>query len=667
MSRRSPLCLALALLVARAAGAQSPDPQASPVDEMVIRGVRTGELAGEPTAFGELIRTGDYVAERKSLADLLSEQPGVFVRRFGGAGDPAELSIRGSTSQQVAVSIDGVRANSALTGGFDLSRVCVPLVDEIELARGAGATREGSGAIGGAINLVTRSGSPEATNRVSGSGGAFDTWEGSAFRSASTSLGDRSLDYSLGYCGLRTKGDFEFARPEFEGPDGDTVSFEPSHAKRINNERTQHGATLGLGSRVGPGTLRLGEYFSYSDGGEPGIDCCNGEDAGQNPDASSTDWSNLAQLRYETDALTRAHEGLQLALYHRYEDSQYHDPLRALFGDPVDTRAGISTPGARAESAWQLQLGPVAQRLGLGLDGFRDHLDADAQPSHARATGAVRLSDEIGFWDGRALLVPALRAEKTEGFDLQWIPALGARLQPWDWLRLRANATRAYRTPDFDELYHPDQGFIRGNPDLEAEDAWSFDAGFELALAQLGPIADAQLAASWFRREIDDSIVWVQINATTIAPVNTGEATMQGVELALSFRVTDYVRVSLNHTELDSERDATSEDLPGVPKRESFARVQLGPPDLVKLVGEWQRTDDLLVAEGGGRSLPDRSVWNASLSLNLAGLRWLRLERWSNALWVYVEGNNLSDEAVRDTLAFPQPGRNLAAGFEAIW
>ena len=142
---------------------------------------------------------------------------------------------------------------------------------------------------------------------------------------------------------------------------------------------------------------------------------------------------------------------------------------------------------------------------------------------------------------------------------------------------------------------------------------------------------------------------------------------MQGVELALSFRVTDYVRVTLNHTELDSERNATNEDLPGVPKRESFARVQLGPPDLVKLVGEWQRTDDLLVAEGGGRSLPDRSVWNASLSLNLAGLRWLRLERWSNALWVYVEGNNLSDEAVRDTLAFPQPGRNLAAGFEAIW
>jgi outer membrane cobalamin receptor len=667
VARIPPVCAALALLAAHAAGAQAPAEPETPADEMVIRGVRTGELPGEPTAFGELLRTGDFVAERKDLADLLSEQAGVFVRRFGGAGDRAEVSIRGSTSEQVAVSIDGIRANSALTGGFDLSRVCIPLVEEIAIARGAGATREGSGAVGGAIDLVTRSGSAEPVNRVSGSGGAYDTWEGSAFRAASAGLGDRSLDYSLGYCGLHTKGDFEFARASYEDPDGNTSEFDPDRSTRINNERTQHGATLGLGSRIGPGTLRLAEYFAYSDGGEPGVDCCNGDDAGQNPEADSTDWSNLAQLRYESDPLTRAHDGLQLALYHRYEDSEYEDPLRAPFGDPVHTRAGISTPGARATSAWRLDLGPVAQRFEVGLDGWSDHLDADMQPSRSRATGAVRLSDEVSFWDARALLVPALRAEKTEGFDFEWIPALGALVEPWDWLRLRANATRAYRTPDFDELYHPDQGFLRGNPDLEPEDAWSFDTGFELLLAQLGPVADTHFTASVFRREIDDSIVWVQINQTTIAPINTGEATLQGVELALSFRVTDWARVTLNHTELDSERDSTGEELPGVPKRESFARLQLGPPDLVKLVGEWQRTDELLVDEGTGSYLPDRSVWNASFSLNLAALRWLRLERWSHALWVYVEGNNLSDEAVRDALTFPQPGRSFAGGFEASW
>ena len=193
-------------------------------------------------------------------------------------------------------------------------------------------------------------------------------------------------------------------------------------------------------------------------------------------------------------------------------------------------------------------------------------------------------------------------------------PGLGAVLSPLPWLRLRANAGRAYRLPNFDELFHPDQGFIRGNPDLEPEDAWNFDAGVELELAQLGPLADARLVAGYFRREIDDAIVWVLRSPTTLAPINTGEATSQGVELTLSFRVTDYMRVWLNHTELDSERDLTGERLPGQPERESFARVQLGPPSLWKLVGEWQRTDDILVDEGGGTFLPDRSVWNASAS-----------------------------------------------------
>jgi outer membrane cobalamin receptor len=671
-----PCAAGSALWLALAASAQpapdpasaQPAPDAAParereIEELVVLGVRTGQVPGDPTAFGDVLATDDYTAEGRELADLLSEQAGVFVRRFGSAGDRAELSIRGSTAQQVVVAIDGVRANSALGGGLDLSRVCLPLVSEVEISRGMGATREGSGAVGGVVNLRTRSGGSRPETRVAASGGAFDTWEGSLFRS------DRigALDVDAGWCGLRTEGDFEFARPEFEGPDGNTEAFDPDSATRINNERTQHGATLGLGAPVGPGRLRLSDFFVHSRGGEPGFDCCNGEDAGQNPRADSTDWSNLAQLRYEADPFLPAQTSAALGAYHRYEDSQYHDPLRALFGDPVDVRAAISTVGGAAESAFELPVGPLAQRVSLALDGRRDDLESDSQRSRARATGAFALADEIGAFGGRLLLVPALRGEATEGFDFEWLPAAGLVASPWEWLRLRANATRAYRTPNFDELYHPDQGYIRGNPDLDPEEAWSFDAGFELALARLGPLADARLAASWFRREIDDSIVWVQINASTLAPVNTGEATAQGVELALSFRVTEWLRVVASHTELDSERDATGRRLPGQPERESFVRAQLGPPERWKLVGEWQRTGDILVSEGGERYLPARDVWNARAAYDLAAPRWLGLSRFVSELWVYVEGNNLSDEAVRDTLAFPQPGRNLAAGFEARW
>jgi outer membrane cobalamin receptor len=660
---------ALALLAVTAAsaqpsGADGDDEPESDVDEVVVFGVRTGEIEGDPTAFGDVLDVDAYTAESKDLPDLLSEQAGVFVRRFGGAADPAEVSIRGSTSQQVLVTIDGVRANSALTGGVDLTRVCLPLLERVEIARGAGATREGSGAVGGVVDLVTREGGGEPETRVAASGGSFDTWQGSLFHSGRV----ESLDYHAGYCGLGTEGDFEFGRVTVIGPDGIPSPTDPDHATRINNERIQHGATLGAGLPLGPGRLRFGDFFVHSRGGEPGFDDDSSTtDAGQNPRADSTDWSNLAQLRYATDPLMPAHEGLELGVYHRYESDDFHDPLRAQFGAYTDVNTHISTLGGQTASRWDVTLGPVQQRLGVELDGFQDALGSDEQRSRERITGAARIYDELSVWEERLLLVPALRAEKSEGFDLEWIPGVGAVASPLAWLRLRANAGRAYRVPNFDELFHPDQGFIRGDPDLQPEDAWNFDAGFELLLAQLGPFADARLVAGVFRREIDDAIVWVQVSPSTLAPVNTGEATSQGVELALSFQLTDYVRVTLNHTELDSERDRTGKRLPGQPKRESYARLQLGPPKAWKLVGEWQRTDELLVNEGGGSFLADRDVWHASAALNLAAIRWLPVERWLPELWVYAAGNNLSDEAVRDARAFPQPGRSWTGGVEARW
>jgi len=658
---------ALAALAASAAMAQTPpapakpDDAPAPADVIVVEGVRPGRLE-DPTAFGDVISTDDYEAESQDLADLLEQQVGVSVRRFGGAGDRSEVSIRGSTASQVVVAIDGVRANSMLTGGMDLSHICVPLIDRVEISRGAGAVREGSGAVGGVVNLVTRGAEERPESRASLTGGAWNTWEGSAFRAAR----EGRFDYSLGYCGLQTDGDFEFARPQFEGPDGVPSPFVPSKATRINNERTQHGATLGAGVQLGPGELRFGDYFVHSDGGEPGLDDGSGEDAGQNPKASSTDWSNLAQLRYVAPGFLPAQESLELGLYQRTEDSQYHDPL-ALFDAPKDVRAKIATLGSQIASGWHMGLGPVEGRLDVALDGSRDAFSSDQQQDRDRMTGAFRMQSELGVLEDRVLFVPALRGEETEGFGFEWIPAAGVVVSPWSWLRLRANAGRAYRAPSFDELYYPDQGSIRGNPNLDPEEAWNFDAGFELLFDQVGPIEDAHFVASWFRRDIDNSIVWVEVNNGTIAPVNTGEATAQGVELSLRFQLTPYLRVALNHTELDTERNATGKAIPGQPDRESFARVQLGPPDAWKLVGEMLYTGKILVNEGGGRYLPSRTVWNASAAYNVASLTALPLSRWLSRFWIFVQGNNLGDEAVRDTIAFPQPGRNLSAGFEASW
>jgi vitamin B12 transporter len=657
------LALAAASLFAQSIGAQEPAREELDADaeQIVVFGVRTGELDPIPGASQDVLFTDDYTAEHKDLADLLSDAEGVYVRRFGGAGDRSELSIRGSSPSQVVVTIDGVRANSVLTGGLDLSRVCLPLLDRVEIVRGAGSTQEGSGAIGGVVNLVTRSAAPGSETRAAFSGGAFETYEGSALQSGW--LG--GLDYSLGYCGFATEGDFEFARPT-ETIDGVEIGFEPDIAKRLNNDRLQHGGTLALGAPLAGGEVRLSDYTAYSEGGEPGTDSGNGIEAGQATEARSRDWSNLAQLRWERASPSGLGGDLELALHHRYESTHFRNPV-VLNAAPIDVDARLQAVGGRIADGWRKRWRRHSNELDLQIDGGHDWLRADDQRPRDRSRAAGALAETLRLFDERIAISLRARLDWAQRFGTELLPAAGLVLAPLPWLRLRGQAERAYRVPNFDELYHPDEGFLRGNEELEAEDALNFDAGVELRFAEVGPFSDLELRGGWFRREIDESIVWILINPRTIQPVNTGEATADGYELAASVRLTRFVRASANHTWIDSRREENGARLPGQPKHETFARLQLGPEEVWKLVGELQYVGEILVNAGGSRRLPERTVWNASAALNLVEVPGVPLERWITELWIFGAVDNIGDRAVRDAVSFPQPGRSATFGIEGHW
>ena len=138
--------------------------------------------------------------------------------------------------------------------------------------------------------------------------------------------------------------------------------------------------------------------------------------------------------------------------------------------------------------------------------------------------GALALDAQWEAFGGRLLVAPAFRLDWSQGFGIRALPALGVRLEALTGLSLLANLTPAFRIPSFDELFHPDEGYIRGNPDLEAEEALEFDAGFEYRRAFLKRSIEIRTTASYFYRDVEDSIVWVQINDRSLQPVNTGPA-----------------------------------------------------------------------------------------------------------------------------------------------
>lgn len=655
------VALVVSLTAISAAGGEREQGVWEGVEEVEVLGMRPGRLPPIPGASTDVLFPDDFQAENKSLADLLSESAGVNVRAFGGPGDPSEVSIRGSTPSQVVVTLDGVRANSILTGGLDLSRLCLPLVDRVEITRGAGSTREGSGAVGGVVNLVTRAADPERTTRAQMTGGAFDTWKGSLLHSDVRG----GVEYSAGYCGLTTDGDFEFARPT-ERIEGVDAPFVPDTTKRFNNDRVQHGGSLAVATPFAGGRIRLSDYATYTSGGEPGIDSGNGVSAGQTLQARSHDVSNLAQLRFEREGPERLGHAFEAQLYHRFERSHFRNP-EVVFRDPIDVDVRLQTLGLRAEDRIARPLFGQAQEFAVRVDASQDWLRSSERTGRARPQAAAAIEERLPLFARRLTLGAGLRLDWTDGFDPQLLPSAGLVIAPWSWIRARGQVGRAYRAPSFDELFHPDEGFLRGNPDLSPEDAWNFDAALELDFARAGPFTHLRLTGGWFRREIDESVVWVLINPRTIAPINTGSATAQGYELAASIDWTRFLRLSANHTRTDSDRDATGERLPGQAREETFVRLRVGPEDAWKLVAELEHVGEILVSEGGSRRLPARTVWNLSASIDLARIDALALGRLVEALWLFARIDNLTDQAVRDSISFPQPGRNASAGVEVTF
>ncbi len=92
-----------------------------------------------------------------SVDDLLRYIPGIEVQQRGPQGAQADITIRGGTFQQVLVIIDGVKLNDPLTGHFNMY---VPLhpaeIERVEVLKGAASAVWGSEAVGGVVNIITR-------------------------------------------------------------------------------------------------------------------------------------------------------------------------------------------------------------------------------------------------------------------------------------------------------------------------------------------------------------------------------------------------------------------------------------------------------------------------------------------------------------------------------
>lgn len=107
-------------------------------------------------------------AGQASLPELLRTVPGVEFTSNGGAGTNSSVFIRGANANHTLVLIDGMRINSATTGTTALEKIPLAQIDHIEILRGPGSSLYGSEAIGGVIQIFTKSGTATPSFHLGG-------------------------------------------------------------------------------------------------------------------------------------------------------------------------------------------------------------------------------------------------------------------------------------------------------------------------------------------------------------------------------------------------------------------------------------------------------------------------------------------------------------------
>jgi iron complex outermembrane receptor protein len=635
---------------------QAEDP--ADIGEIRVEADTEQEVAEAPSSFATVIRPEEENATFENVSELISAAPGVTSRSLGGLGQFSTVSIRGSSPEQVSVYLDGVRLNTASGGAFDFSTIPLDAIDRIEVIRGGGVTQFGSDAIGGVINIITKTAGEKRAIEAFAGGGSFTTIKvGSSYRERF-----KKNSLTLSWTHLQSKGDFTFKT------NATALSGAPSGIgggrtyTRIHNGFISESFLAQWEHKFSENfKLRILNDFFFTDRQVPGTE---GETTLLYP-------TNLLEAK---ERIFRNTNSITVALNKFFIDqiqfnggvtnnldiNRFKDPSPAL-GNPIDVTTDNYSLNPFLK--WEVFLDHkiINQIITLRYDYRYDYL-SDSSPlpltlltgQKTRHINSLFLQDEIAFLDDKIIFLPSARYEDASDFPDDVSFKGGLKVSPLKWLTFKTNFEKTYRYPNFNELYFPDQGYIRGNPNLNKEKAWNLDAGFNIKTKY------ASLEVAYFRNWVDNLIIFVPISATTIAPVNTFKVNIQGVEVGLTAKPIKYVRTRVSYTFLDAHYASNNNQLPGRPKHEFYARLDLshdwGKKFGGTIFGKFNYRGAVPINAANSVFLAARS--QLDLGINL---------RFAKHYYLIFEVKDVTNVQTYDARGFPLPRRSFFATLGGKW
>jgi len=148
------------ILISLLSGVISPQSLASDIDinPIVVSGnLREQKLSDVMTSVSVITRKDIDRLKPQDIGSLLQGQAGVEIVSTGGLGMQTSIFIRGSNSSQALVLIDGLKVMDEFSNATPLQNIPVSQVDHIEITRGNASALYGPRAVGGVIQIFTKS------------------------------------------------------------------------------------------------------------------------------------------------------------------------------------------------------------------------------------------------------------------------------------------------------------------------------------------------------------------------------------------------------------------------------------------------------------------------------------------------------------------------------
>jgi hypothetical protein len=629
----------------------------------------------------------DSTREITDTASLLEPMVGVHVRRLGADDSFATLSIRGSSSSEVAIILAGV----PLTGGADpsLDLATLPLWPgaQARVYRSFAPGALGPGSLGGTLVLDPPTTRAPLGTEVWSAVGSYGT---ARMRVANVSALDASNQTRLvtALSASRATDDFSYFDPTASTPGHDV------YATRLNS---QHAAVNGLTSlalpvHFGPkddGTLTVTTLLQARRQEIPGtvLAPTPTQELDSNRELASValvmpsgrsqhgEWTVRAWGR--RDDLRLQYPGATAALGPSHTDDAIVATGGSLgWGGPIDDaeRASIEVhvdgSGERyAPSAWVgATIPPGATRSSLG-----GAVDASYRATHAWTWTATTRAD---VWNDSSddPSSPSRVEARPTGH-------LGTEVRDGP-VTLSTHGGAVARAPSFIERYG-DRGAFLGDPTLLPESAWTIDAGARVA-SDVHEKVRGRVELDGFATWATDLIVFVPEGAYGRArATNIGRARLLGLEaeaaasaLGFELRASYTLLATANESECSAQTGSLSPtaacerpELPGRPANDLVADLTYTFAPLRLRYGV-DAVSGMIADQVGAVVVPPRILQSAGARLDVPHVRGLHVAFDARNLFnvrtaTYDGALGPTREPIGDAYEYPLPGRTFLVS--ALW